>query len=74
MAATVGGARLWSVSIDRSAWRALTASWLGWMFDGYETYALVLVMAPAVRQMLSTERLPKASIYMGGLLSVTPLE
>ena len=41
------------------------------MFDGYETYALVLVMALAVRQLLTPERLPKAPIYMGGLLAVT---
>jgi MFS family permease len=43
------------------------------MFDGYETYALVLVMALAVRQLLPPERLPKASVYMGGLLAVTLL-
>jgi MFS family permease len=43
------------------------------MFDGYETYALVLVMTPAVRQLLSPERLPMASIYAGGLLAVTLL-
>jgi hypothetical protein len=30
------------------------------MFDGYESYALVLVMTLAVRQLLSPERLPKA--------------
>ena len=70
MAATVARARL---SIDTAAWRALAASWLGWMFDGYETYALVLVMALAVRQLLPPERLPNASVYMGGLLAVTLL-
>jgi MFS family permease len=70
MAATVARARL---SIDSSAWRALAASWLGWMFDGYETYALVLVMALAVRQLLPPERLPNASVYMGGLLAATLL-
>jgi MFS family permease len=43
------------------------------MFDGYESYALVLVMTTAVRQLLSPERLPNASIYAGGLLAVTLL-
>jgi MFS family permease len=43
------------------------------MFDGYETYALVLVMAPAVGQLLPPEKLPRASVYMGGLLAVTLL-
>jgi MFS family permease len=49
----------------------MAASWLGWMFDGYEVYALVLVMAIAVRQLLPPERLPRASVYMGGLLAAT---
>src|SRR6266849_7349280 len=73
MAATVAGAESWTASIGKAGWRALAASWLGWMFDGYETYALVLVMALAVRQLLPPERLPRASVYMGGLLAVTLL-
>jgi len=73
MAARVVTAEPWSSSIGKASWRALAASWLGWMFDGYESYALVLVMTPAVRQLLSPERLPNASIYAGGLLAVTLL-
>ena len=33
-------AELRSSSLGRARVRALIASWLGWMFDGYETYAL----------------------------------
>jgi MFS family permease len=60
-------------SIDKASLRALIASWLGWMFDGYETYALVLVMGSAVHQFLPPERLPRASVYIGGLLAATML-
>jgi MFS family permease len=63
---------LWPVSIDSAAWRALTVSWLGWMFDGYENYALVLTMAPAVRQLLPLDE-ANAPLYMGGLLTATLL-
>ena len=73
MVVTVETVRPRRVSIDSSAWRALAASWLGWMFDGYETWALVLVLVPAVHQLLSPERLPKASIYAGALLTATLL-
>ncbi|MGA8306812.1 MAG: MFS transporter [Candidatus Acidiferrales bacterium] len=73
MAEPVATAERWSTSIGKASWRALAASWLGWMFDGYESYALVLVMTPAVRQLVSPERLPKASIYAGGLLAATLL-
>jgi hypothetical protein len=45
-------AELRSSSLGRASVRALIASWLGWMFDGYETYALVLVMGSAVHQFL----------------------
>jgi hypothetical protein len=71
MAATIARAELWPSSIGKAGWRAMAASWLGWMFDGYEVYALVLVMAIAVRQLLPPERLPRASVYMGGLLAAT---
>ena len=73
MAATVARAESWTTSIDRAGWRALAASWLGWMFDGYETYAIVLVMAQAVGQLLPPEKLPTLSVYMGGLLAATLL-
>jgi MFS family permease len=73
MATTVARAESWTASIGKGGWRALAASWLGWMFDGYETYAIVLVMAQAVRQLLPQERLPTSSVYMGGLLAVTLL-
>ena len=73
MVSTVATSKIWPGQISQAGWRALAASWLGWMFDGYETYALVLVMTPAVRQLVGTERLSKASIYVGGLLSVTML-
>ena len=73
MAATGATEEIWTTSIGKASWRALIASWLGWMFDGYESWALVLVMGLAVHQLLPSERLPKASIYTGGLLSVTQL-
>jgi MFS family permease len=73
MAATCATEEIWTTSIGKARWRALVASWLGWMFDGYEAWALVLVMGLAVRQFLPSEKPPMASIYTGGLLSVTLL-
>src|SRR5919206_2827494 len=60
-------------SIGAAEWRALAASWLGWMFDGYETYALVLVAAIATRQLVAAEQVDQLPIYIGGLLCVTLL-
>src|SRR5207302_820232 len=54
-----------------ASWRALIVSFLGWMFDGYETYALSLVAGVALRQLRPPDQLASIPIYIGGLLAVT---
>ena len=46
----------WFREIDRNQWRTLLASNLGWLFDGFETYALVLTAGPAMRSILARPR------------------
>jgi MFS family permease len=58
-------------ALTAASWRALIASFLGWMFDGYETYALILVAGVALRQLLVPDQLARLPIYIGGLLAVT---
>ena len=58
-------------ALTAASWRALVASFLGWMFDGYETYALILVAPVALRQLLAPDQLASLPIYIGGLLAVT---
>jgi hypothetical protein len=70
MATLVATTGVGSAAINRPSWSTLFASWMGWMFDGYESFALVLVMGVAVRQLLPPASVPKATIYMGGLLLV----
>lgn len=38
----------WYRGLDRKQWNTLIASNLGWMFDGYETYALILTVGVAL--------------------------
>jgi len=71
MAAGANTTKSWHQAVDAAGWRALIASWLGWMFDGYETFALVLVAAPALRELLAPDQLPQLPIYIGGLLAAT---
>src|SRR5215470_4789613 len=42
--------------LSAASWRALVASFLGWLFDGYETYALILVAPLALRQLLPPDQ------------------
>lgn len=73
MDGTAASAELWSTSIGKAGRRALAASWLGWMFDGYETYAIVLVIKQAVGEFLPPEKHATLSLYVGGLLAATLL-
>src|SRR3954452_16661757 len=61
-----------TAATDRAAaWRTLLVAWLGWLFDGYETYALVLVAGVAMRGLLPAAQLAQAPVYIGGLLAAT---
>lgn len=70
MVETSGTSRSWLANVDSASWTGLIASWLGWLFDGYETYTLVLVAAIAVRQL---QTVPPAQLppYISGLFAIT---
>ncbi|ASQ91901.1 MFS transporter [Streptomyces sp. 11-1-2] len=57
--------------IDKSSRRALFASWLGWTFDGFETYALVLVGPAAVTAVGTDVQLADLPAYVSGLVAAT---
>jgi MFS family permease len=67
------GERAWYREIDTRHWHVLSAAFLGWIFDGYETYALFVVMGPALRELLSSDELPSLSSYAGVLVALTLL-
>ena len=50
----------WYHGLDRKQWNTLIASNLGWMFDGYETFALILVVGVALRDLLDPSNLPRS--------------
>ena len=56
-----------------AARRALLATSLGWLFDGYETYALILVGAVAIGDLVAPDRLAQLPLYFGGLTAATLL-
>ena len=55
----------------RAARRAMLSAWIGWMFDGYENYAFVLVMPVAMRQLVPPEQIDRVALYSGAVLAVT---
>ncbi|MGW5382670.1 MFS transporter [Nocardia sp. NPDC003963] len=50
---------------------AFVGAYLGWMFDGYETFATVLVAALVVNDLVGPGTSRTAPLYVGGILAVT---
>jgi MFS family permease len=73
MAINVAVSTPWYRSIGRDQWRALFATNLGWMFDGYETYALILTVGVALRQLLDPSQYSAIPIYAGTVIGITLL-
>jgi MFS family permease len=63
----------WYRLLDRSQWNTLIASNLGWMFDGYETFALILAVGVAVRQLLEPSQYGQIPFYAGTVIALTLL-
>src|SRR3984957_1028141 len=63
----------WYGTLTRIQWKTLAAANLGWMFDGYETFALILTVAVALRQLLEPAQFPQIPAYAGTVIAVTLL-
>ncbi|WCK52349.1 MFS transporter [Aneurinibacillus sp. Ricciae_BoGa-3] len=63
----------WYQALGRKQWYTLIAANLGWMFDGYETYALILTVGLAVKQLLTTAHLAEIPFYAGLIIAITLL-
>ena len=63
----------WYRGLDRKQWNTLVASNLGWMFDGYETYALILTVGAALHQLLQPAQYPQIPFYAGWVIGLTLL-
>jgi len=63
----------WWRSLDRGQWNTLLASNLGWLFDGYETYALIISVGVALRQLLDPSQYAQIPAYAGTVIAFTLL-
>ena len=63
----------WYRTLNRTQWNALVGSNLGWVFDGYETYALILTVGVALRQLLDPALQASIPLYAGAIIGVTLL-
>jgi MFS family permease len=63
----------WYGALTRTQWRTLVAANLGWMFDGYETFALILTVAVALRQLLEPAQFGQIPAFAGTVIAITLL-
>src|SRR5256886_15715924 len=61
----------WYRSLNRSQWKALIASNLGWTFDGFEVFALILTVGVALHQLLDPSQYPLIPAYAGAIIAIT---
>ena len=61
----------WYRLLNREQWRVLVASNLGWLFDGFEIYALFLTVGFALHQLLDVAQQAQVPRYAGYILATT---
>jgi MFS family permease len=71
MGSNVGAATPWYRSLNRDQWGVLIASNLGWLFDGFEIYALFLTVGFALHQLLEAAQYAAIPRYAGFILATT---
>lgn len=63
----------WYAGLTRQHWRVLWGSYLGWIFDGYEAFALIVALPSALQSLLTPEQAKTAPIYGGIAIGITLL-
>src|SRR5580765_569124 len=63
----------WTSGLTAQHWRVLWGSYLGWIFDGYEAFALIVALPPALHTLLAPDQAPFAAIYAGLAIGITLL-
>jgi MFS family permease len=63
----------WYESLNRKQWSTLLAANLGWLFDGFENYALILTVGPALRQLLDPSQHAQIPFFVGTIIAINLL-
>jgi MFS family permease len=63
----------WFSGLRRSEWRSLGAANLGWLFDGFETYALILTAGTVIHELDATAKPSHVSFLVGVTIATTLL-
>jgi MFS family permease len=71
--ATLADSEPWYRSLNATQWKTVFASNLGWMFDGYETFSLILVVGVALHDLLAPSQFAQIPAFAGTIIGITLL-
>ena len=71
--AAMAGREPWYRSLNANQWKTMIASNIGWMFDGYEAFALILTVGVALHQLLEPSQFPQIPAFAGTVIGITLL-
>lgn len=63
----------WHAGLKPMHWRILAASFMGWIFDGFESFALIVVLGPMLKSLLTPDQVSAGPIWGGIAIGVTLL-
>ncbi len=63
----------WHEGLTGKHWRVLIASFMGWVFDGYEAFALIVALPLALKALLPAAELKSAPVWAGTAIGITLL-
>src|SRR5215813_4350214 len=69
--ATAVPSQAWYRTLERTQWNTLLASNLGWVFDGFEAYALILTVGIPLHQLLDPSQYAQIPAYAGAIFATT---
>ena len=65
--------RKWNSRLTPKHWKTLKGAFLGWIFDGYEALALIVVLSPLLTSLLTPSQAASKPFYAGLVIGITLL-
>ncbi|WP_197034875.1 MFS transporter [Herbaspirillum sp. RV1423] len=63
----------WHARLTPKHWKTLKGAFLGWIFDGYEALALVIVLSPLLSSLMTPQQAGSKPFYAGLVIGITLL-
>lgn len=73
IAAVAPASAKWNARLTPKHWKTLRGAFLGWVFDGYEALALIVVLSPLLNSLMTPDQAASKPFYAGLVIGITLL-